>query len=151
MGFRVNHVIRVWSNFRAQLKTQFIIFLFCSVSAEEDGVFFIRAVIQDLLNFLFFSRMGIFIRRECFHHLSGTGSFIHAGQSPVQGMIPGTFLDMRISHLCGPSSIPVRTLGTGYWALFWEPTGNVWGLVTESSGTILWELCLCVLKVRVFS
>jgi hypothetical protein len=31
--------------------------------------------------------------------------------------------------------------------------GTQWkrvGLVTESSGTILWELSLCVLKVRVF-
>jgi len=64
------------------------------------------------------------------HHLSGTGSFIHAGQSPVQGMMPGTFLDMRISHVCGPSSIPVRTLGTRQWALFWEPSGNDWELMT---------------------
>lgn len=60
---------------------------------EKTDFFFIRAVIQDLLNFLFFLRMGIFIRRECFIYLSGTGSFIHegpiAGARHDAGYIPG--------------------------------------------------------------
>jgi hypothetical protein len=98
------------------------------VVQKEDGVFFIRAVIQDLLSFSFsvFFRMGIFIRRECFIIYPEPEVSSMQGQSPVQGMMPGTFLDMRISHVCGPSSIPVRTLGTRFWAPFWEPNGNVW-------------------------